>query len=202
MLKSGKQLYFIGVLVASLAIAFPVVVAPDSPIVRRIDAVVEKITGKTEEQSGSLYERQAEWAAINEKLHALGPNAQLFGYGAGGVYIVEFTGGRIPENYSHAHYSWALFRLRYGDIGFIYLGLLTLFIIANGIKMARRKNDLSRIILILDIWSFVHLFTYVFFNFLAAGLQFADLGPDRKLPASERAGVQPSGGPRSKEFYE
>jgi hypothetical protein len=197
-IASGKQLYFIALFVIGLGIAFPLFVPPDSPLMRRIDGLIEKVTEEKEERSGSLYEREAEWAAINQKLRALGPNAQLFGYGAGGTYFVEFTGGVVPENYSHAHFSWSLFRLRYGDVGFVYLGLFALFIVANGVKMARRRGPLSRIILILDVWAFVYLFTYVVFNFLAAGLQFADLGPEGAFQSPRRNGLRSSDDRESK----
>ena len=173
-LKSGKQLYFSVLFFAAAAAAFVLFVPSDSMVMKRINGLTEHVTSEKDETSGSLYERQAEWEAIKAQLAHLGPSAQFFGYGAGGIYRVQFSGGIIPENYSHAHYSWSLFRLRYGYVGFVYLSIYATLLVLNLLFHVRRRSALSRTIAVLDIWCLLFLFTYVFFNFLAAGLQFSD----------------------------
>lgn len=173
-LAAGRQAYVIALLLAVTAALFPIVTPADSPLMRRVDSIMERLSSDKEDESGSLYERKAEWEAINKKLHNLGPYAEAFGYGAGGTYTVEFSEGRIPENYSHAHFSWALFKLRYGDIGFIYLGIFVFLLVAAAWRNAGIEGAAGQIGLILDIWCLTFLFTYVFFNFIVGGVQFAD----------------------------
>ena len=176
--RSAKQVYFSILLFGALAAAFYFLVPDDSMIYRRINGLVDHLTEEKSEDGGSLYERQAEWEAIQAKLHNLGPAAELFGYGPGGIYLVQFT-MVIPPNYSHAHYSWAFFRLRWGYVGFLYLGIYIVLLLINFISHLLRKDILSRTIVVLDMWCIVYLFTYVFFNFLAVGLQFADTNSDK-----------------------
>ena len=172
--RDPKQLYFSVFLLIAASAAAVAFVPPDSKVVTRITGLADKASTSGNETGGSLYERQAEWEAINQKLAQLGPAAQYFGYGPGGVYVVQFTGGLIPENYSHAHFSWALFKLRYGYMGFLYLGCYIMLVASNLLRHALRRDSLSRLILVVDIWCIVYLFTYAFFSFLVAGLQFAD----------------------------
>ena len=188
LIRDPKQLYFsIFLLIAAGAAAY-VFVPSDSKVVTRITGLADKASSSGNETGGSLYERQAEWEAINEKLAHLGLAAQLFGYGPGGVYIVQFTGGLIPDNYSHAHFSWALFKLRYGYIGFVYLGCYAILVLLNILSHFRRRDSLSRLILVIDIWCIVYLFTYAFFNFLVSGLQFADTGELVRISARDQPG--------------
>ncbi len=63
-------------------------------------------------------------------------------------------------------------------MGFLYLGIYCTLLGINFISHLVRKDILSRTIVVLDMWCIVYLFTYVFFNFLAVGLQFADTSAD------------------------
>ena len=173
-LMSGRQLYFFVLFAAAAAGTAYALIPSDSLIYQRVNGLAEHVTSNKDETSGSLYERQAEWEAIKAKLSNLGPMAQYFGYGAGGVYRVQFSNGTIPENYSHAHYSWSLFRLRYGYFGFLYLFCYVMLLAINLMQHVGRKDAASRIVTVMDLWCAIFLLTYVFFNFFAAGLQFAD----------------------------
>ena len=192
LLREPKQLYFSVFLVIAAGAAAYAFVPPDSKVVTRITGLADKASSNSgNETGGSIGERQAEWEAVNEKLAQLGPAAQYFGYGPGGVYRVQFTGGLIPDNYSHAHFSWALFKLRYGYIGFFYLFCYTALVLANLIRHVTRRDTLSKIVAVLDIWCLVYLFTYAFFNFLVAGLQFVDANELVEAPGDNRPNRSP-----------
>lgn len=204
LLRSGRTLYVGVVALLLAAVATPMVLPPESALMRRLNALVT--SDRSPSEGGSLGEREAEREAVNERLHVLRPEGELFGLGAGGTYTVVFTGGVVPQNYSHAHYGFVLFRLRYGDIGYIYLALFGLLMVINAIANFRQRTFQGNIIAFLGIFGCVFMLTYMFFNQLIAGLQFArppagemvaQRRPRRPLSQERPATVAVPGKPRA-----
>jgi hypothetical protein len=175
-LRSGWATYTTAIIILLGGLMFPVLVPEDSPLMRRIQQTIEFASSEEEAKvgEGALGERAAEVVAIEAELDRRGPMAHAVGLGAGGIYPVEFTGGRPIENYSHAHYSWALFKLRFGYIGYFYLAIYWVLLLVNFWRNWRSSLPESRIIVFLNIWAFVFMFTYFYFNLLIAGLQFSE----------------------------
>jgi hypothetical protein len=169
----GRRLYFFLVTAFLLSALAPVILPPDSPVMRRIQATMDY---DPEQTQGSIGERQAEWLAINDKLERMGTAAEWFGAGHGAAYEVQFT-LKVVSDYSHAHYSWALFKLRYGYIGYVYLFIFMCMILYSFGRNYRSHLSADRISMILSMWSFVYLVTYVMGNFFIAGLQFVNASP-------------------------
>lgn len=167
--RSALALYIVGVFAVATPFVIPMIIPEDSPVMHRMRGLTE-YTGN--EEGGSLGERKEEVRAVNEKLHELGPQAEWFGFGAGGVYQPVLTNGVIPEGYSHAHYGWALFKLRYGYVGYVYLLAFGLLLVNNCVLLIRRKDPVAQTVCLLGIWGILFIFTYFSFNFLIAGLQF------------------------------
>lgn len=134
-----------------------------------------RIMGLTEidlsSRTGSIGERQAEWDAITVELNRNGHTIEWFGLGFGGVYEAQFT-HQYVKNYGHAHYSWSWFKLRYGYIGFIYLGFMALTLLYNLIYNLRQKTDIGIFIGLLNFISILYCGTYVNAVFLMSGIQF------------------------------
>jgi hypothetical protein len=174
-LRSGWAVYATLVGFVAIIVAFPLLVPEDSPLMRRIQGTLQlaESDSASTSDSGSIGEREAEVKAIDVAERDRGLTAELFGLGAGGTYYVEFTGGRVPDNYSHAHFSWALFKLRYGYVGYFYLAVFVVFLLWNLRGTLRSKLPENRIIFVLGLWGFFFLFSYMFYNQLIAGLQFA-----------------------------
>jgi hypothetical protein len=169
----GKRLYFSLVTIFLLSALVPLILPPESPVMRRIQATMDYDPEKTQ---GSIGERQAEWLAINDKLERMGTAAEWFGAGHGAAYEVQFT-LKVVTDYSHAHYSWALLKLRYGNIGYVYLLIFVCMILYSFGRSCKSRHPADRISMILLMWSFVYLITYVMGNFFIAGLQFANASP-------------------------
>jgi len=127
-------------------------------------------------RSGSVGERQQEWESINTSQKSDSITADLFGLGMGGTFYMRQSHGSIPD-YGHAHYSWAWFKLRFGDFGFIYLGLMIGVILINIIKGFLLSTHESLVIAFLGIASLIYCLTYVNAVFLMMGVQFFYLRP-------------------------
>jgi len=181
--QSGKALYVSTVSIALLIVSIPLVLPEDSPLMRRIDGTFAYDPNK---KTGSLGERQLEQEAIDKTLEERGPAAEWFGLGAGGTYIVVYDDGTIPENYSHAHFSWALFKLRFGYIGYFYLACFVTLLLINIKICSSNRTPENMIICNLGLWGIFFLFTYAVFHFLIAGLQFSQ-GFSKAMPAPSPA---------------
>lgn len=125
----------------------------------------------TSDHKGSVGERQAEYDAIKTKLKDKGESTQLFGMGHGALYEVKVTHGYMKD-YGHAHYSWALFNLRYGLTGYLYLLLLLFTLTLHAYKNIDLNNPAKMTVSLLCFQSILYLATYVNFVFLLSGLQF------------------------------
>jgi hypothetical protein len=165
----GKRLYFTLVAVFLLAAAVPLALPADSPLMRRVQGTMEYNPDQTQ---GSIGERQAEFLAISDKLHRMGTAAEWFGGGHGAVYDVQLT-MREVEDTGHAHFSWALFKLRYGYVGYGYLLVVGAMTLRSIVRNYRSGYSADRVISVLALFSFMFLLTYVFGFFFLAGTQFS-----------------------------
>jgi hypothetical protein len=173
----GKRLYFTFVFIFALSAVVPLVLPPDSPLMRRIEGTMEY---DPEQTQGSIGERQAEYMAINDKLRRMGTAAEWFGGGHGAVYDVQLTLREVTDT-GHAHFSWALFKLRYGYVGYFYLLILAAMTLRSIVRSYRSPYVADRIVCVLSMFSVAFLLTYVFGFFFLAGTQFSST---RALPAS------------------
>ena len=165
----GKRLYFTLVIGFVLAALVPAVLPPDSPLMRRIEGTMEYDPDQTQ---GSIGERQAEFLAINDKLQRMGTAAEWFGAGHGAVYQVQLTLREVSDT-GHAHFSWALFKLRYGYVGYFYLLILGGMTVHSLVRNYRSRYAADRVISVLAMFSVAFLLTYVFGFFFLAGTQFS-----------------------------
>jgi hypothetical protein len=165
----GKRLYFTLVIVFVLSAVVPSVLPPDSPLMRRIEGTMEY---DPEQTQGSIGERQAEALAINDKLQRMGTAAEWFGAGHGALYAVQLTLREVPDT-GHAHFSWALFKLRYGYVGYFYLLILSGMTFRSIVRNYRSAHAADRVISVLAMFSVAFLLTYVFGFFFLAGTQFS-----------------------------
>lgn len=161
-----------GVLILFLSIGilagFWIVLPKDSPTYNRIIGITELDFSK---RTGSVGERQAEFESINKMLTSVGPVAQFFGAGHGGTYEVRFT-HKYNKDYGHAHYSWALFTLRYGYTGWFYLLALGGALVYNMVGAWNKKEATSLFVSLICLQSILYLGTYVNFVILLSGIQF------------------------------
>lgn len=129
--------------------------------------------------SGSLGERANEVRSIQRKLSDEGATAELFGGGHGALYDVQFT-HEFLRDHGHAHYAWALFNLRYGMSGYIYLSLLALMLLYHACRNVDMRNPTALMIAFMCVQSLLYMGTYVNFIFLMAGAQFLYLAKPQK----------------------
>lgn len=158
----------------------------DSGTYSRIMALTELDLSET---SGSIGERRNEMLSIERDLANRGLTAEMLGRGHGGLYEVQFTHEYLKD-YGHAHYSWALFNLRYGMSGYIYLSILALTLLYHAWRNWRMWNPMALTIAFMCVQSFMYMGTYVNFVLLLAGLQFLYLPREPFKAASGLAAVQ------------
>jgi hypothetical protein len=176
------RLYILLLLIGGAVVLTPIVVPPGSPLARRIEGLnYSNIEQQNQEGTGSIGERIAEWSAIKKKISQKGRFAEVFGLGHGAVYDVVFPQGPASQNYSNAHFGWALFYLRYGYCGFIYLLMFAFLMAANIYRNVRSKNNFNRVVLILCVAGIIYIFTYMAFNIILSGIQFMHMrsGPGK-----------------------
>lgn len=150
----------------------------DSKTYNRIVGLAEIDFSK---RTGSVGERQEEYDAIREMLERKGQTSQLVGAGFGGLYEAQFT-HKYVEDYGHAHYAWAWFNLRYGAIGYFYLGIFASFLAFNILKGFLASNALGLFIAFLCMFGLLYCLTYVNAVFLSSGLHFLHLRPKEQEP--------------------
>ena len=122
-------------------------------------------------REGSVGERSQEWDSISRHLAHLGTTDELMGFGMGGTYTMKFT-HEVEKGYGHAHYSWAWFKMRFGEIGFIYLGILIAALFHNLVMGIKRWNPTSMFIAFICLSGILYLGTYVNAIWLLSGIQF------------------------------
>lgn len=140
----------------------------DSKTAKRIDAMFEFDISS---RKTSVGEREVEFKSIQSRLEREGTTVDVFGLGHGALY--EMRGAhKYKRDYGHAHFSWALFKLRYGDLGYVLVVVVACVLLANIALHAVRGRVIDRFIVLLSTVSFLYLFTYVNFIFLLSGLAF------------------------------
>ncbi len=153
------------VMVAAVALA---ALPEDSALSRRLAGLEDvDLSART----GSIGEREAESDAVGDKIAALGPTGRIFGAGHGASYDVKYT-WEWKLDYSNAHYGWVLFYLRYGTLGYVYLGLWIFTLMISILRTWRSENPASIFVCLLSIWNVGYLGTYGYFSFFIAGVPF------------------------------
>ena len=181
----AKGLVVITVVLIVVSVASQIV-PEDSKTYRRITGLAEVDLSQSE---GSIGERQEEWRAINRKYEKKGKTIELFGLGFGGVYDVARTWTYL-KNYGHAHYSWAWFKLRFGQIGYIYLFIFASALLYNGFiwsTHALRGVDGAWFIVFLCLISLLYCLTYVNAGLLMMGIQFIHYKSNQPKKSEEDA---------------
>lgn len=156
------------ILVLGLAVAITIV--PEGS--KTYNRVVGLADVDLSESKGSIGERQEEWRAINKKYKQVGSTVEFFGLGFGGVYEVARTHFYLKD-YGHAHYSWAWFKLRFGQMGYLYLFIFLSVLVYNGFVWGVRLDSIGLFMLFLCLTSVLYSVTYVNAAFLMMGIQFA-----------------------------
>lgn len=171
-IKSPLKLYVSILLIGCVFVFASLLVPPDSPLGRRIHGLnSENLEQQQKSGTGSIGDRDEEWAQIQKKISKGGQVAKIFGFGHGAVYDVVID-GVASVDYSNAHYGWALFDLRYGYCGFFYLFIFTSLIVANIFRKINSTDNFNRVVLVTCIGAILYIFTYMSLNILLAGLQF------------------------------
>jgi hypothetical protein len=193
-IKSPLKLYLSIILIAVGAVCVPLIVPPDSPLGRRIHELgdSEELEQQKKTGTGSIGDRFEEWSIIQKKVSQGGPIAKIFGFGHGATYFIIIDGNYNPT-YSNAHYGWALFYLRYGYCGFLYLCIYAALIMANIAKNNNSTDNFNRFIILIGIGAILYIFSYMAFDILIFGLQFMHRRTcAEKVTVRERAFVAPA----------
>lgn len=161
----GVVIGMIGIIVLSSAV---LMLPEDSKTYRRIISLTQLDLSK---RTGSVGERQAENDAIDIQLASGGETIQWLGLGFGGQYEVQFSHEYI-KNYGHAHYSWAWFKLRYGQTGYFYLMILVSLLLYNMVSGLKTRTELGVFTGLICLCALIYCVTYVNAVFLLSGLQF------------------------------
>lgn len=135
------------------------------------DRVMKLTDMNTQERTGAIGERFAEWDAIQNKLADKGPEYQLLGLGFGGRYEVRFTHEYLT-NYGHAHYAWSWFNMRFGAIGYIYMALFMAALAYNGFMHMKSQRKEGIFVFLLCLLALIYCLTYVNGVFLLSGIHF------------------------------
>ena len=124
----------------------------------------------------------------------MGTAAEWFGAGHGALYFVKSAARAVHEpGTGHAHFSWSLFKLRYGYVGYFYLLILSGMTLRSIVRNYRSVYAADRIISVLAMFSAVYLLTYVLGVFFIGGTQFSSA---RAAMAEPR--LEPRSGYRSR----
>jgi hypothetical protein len=140
----------------------------DSKTKRRINDLWQV---SSESRTGSIGERMNEWVSIQAKVAEAGTTARWIGLGHGALYNVQYT-HTVIKDYGFAHFAWALFYLRYGLSGYLFLTFFALILVWQTCKYWSYKNPVSMTVALLSMVSVLYLATYVNFVILCLGLQF------------------------------
>lgn len=164
-----KALFALGGVVIAVGIGV-MVVPPDSKTAARIQALAS-LGQQAESRKTSVGERVTEYRSILKRLANEGETVEVFGLGHGALY--EMRGANeYKKDYGHAHFSWALFKLRYGDIGYALVAILGLLILANLVFHLGAWDPVSLFALLMSACALIYMFTYVTFILMVAGVSF------------------------------
>jgi len=162
---------------------------PDSKLAERLNGLENY---EPDARTGSIGERSAEMDAVAEKIDWLGPYAVLLGAGHGAEYDVKHT-SFIRTDYSNAHFGWALFYLRWGLIGEVYLALWVSFLLYATAKNIQSKRPELLMIALLGVFNIGYMVTYAYYTFFIAGLPFLKIplrqDKERQIPGKTESMV-------------
>lgn len=166
----SKGILLLGGLAVLVSVSW-MLLPEDSKTYRRIVGLTEIDFSK---RTGSVGERSAENDAIKRMLASKGQTSELVGAGFGGLYEVQFTHA-YHKNYGHAHYAWAWFNLRFGQIGYFYFCVLLGVLMFNVLNGFRVRHSLGLFTALLCLFGLLYCLTYVNAVFLSSGLHFLHL---------------------------
>lgn len=172
-----KALLASGVVVLAVGVG-SLVLPPDSKTAARIHALAS-LGKQAESRKTSVGERVTEYRSILKRLAAEGKTVELFGQGHGALYEMR-AANEYKKDYGHAHFSWALFKLRYGDLGYLFTGVLAGLIVANMLFHMGSWDVVSIFALLISGCAFIYLFTYVTFILMLAGVSFLARAPQAR----------------------
>lgn len=161
------------VLLASIGGGVLFALPSDSKTYNRLHAIVsaDESSPKT-----SVGERETEYASIKQRLANQGLTIDTLGMGHGALYEMR-AANSYKKDYGHAHFSWALFKLRYGNLGYGLCVLLGAILLVNAALHVTQHEPLQSFAFLLSMVSFIYLFTFVNFIFLLSGLAFLSTRP-------------------------
>lgn len=166
-----KFFVFIVILIPTMLIGFSLV-PEESKTYQRI---YNSFNNEGVNDDASVGERDAEFAAIKEQEAARGVYTDVFGFGHGAEYSVRLT-HQVDDDRSFAHYSWAWYKMRYGDIGYFYCAIHFLLLIYSTVQGLRTKHIVGHAFAILSAACLIYMFTYVNFVILLLGLPYCPTG--------------------------
>lgn len=140
----------------------------DSGIKTRVHAMA-RFDADAASRKTSVGERETEFASIKRRLALAGHTIDMLGLGHGALYEMHFA-HHYKKAYGHAHFSWALFKLRYGSFGYVLTAALAGLLLYNAFIHALSRDALSLYIVLISLACFIYMFTYVNFIFLLSGL--------------------------------
>ncbi len=167
---------------------------PNSRLVQRLQATENY---NPAQRTGAIGERQAEADAVNYKLKSLGHLDQIFGMGHGALYSFQST-QKYVQNSGHAHYGWALFNLRYGEVGYFYLFCfvcLLFYSFVRNVSIGGMEGYFHGSLALLGL---LFVPTWFTFNLMIAGIQLLIARPntyvDEEAPQEEALTGRTMGG--------
>jgi hypothetical protein len=134
----------------------------------------------------SVGERETEFKSIRQRLALAGHTIDLLGLGHGALYEMHFA-HHYKKAYGHAHFSWALFKLRYGSFGYVLAAALAGMLLYNALIHVPSRDALSLYIVLISLSCLIYMFTYVNFIFLLSGLAFVSKHKARRQGSAHRS---------------
>jgi hypothetical protein len=180
LIKSPVTLFTAAAVVVAVGWVAVANLPPDSRLAKRLEGSTEYNSAA---RTGSIGERQAEADAVVYRLEGAGPTAELVGLGHGGVYSFQNTWKYVVDS-GHAHFGWALFQLRYGKIGYVYLGIFVMLLFYSFITNIRIGGMEGYFHGSLALLGILFVPTWFTFNLMIAGLQFLVVRPSQRTVIS------------------
>ncbi|WP_346911900.1 hypothetical protein [uncultured Roseibium sp.] len=141
------------------------IIPEDSKTARRLASAFSSNEYSNDASTG---ERDAEYRAIVSQQQQQGIFVSSFGFGHGAEYAVQLT-HRYDYERSFAHYSWAWFKMRYGDFGYLYCLTVFLFFLWSVFVGFTKGSKWSIFLGFLSLVSLIYMYTYTNFIILTTG---------------------------------
>jgi hypothetical protein len=167
-LKSPPASIAAMVLIAIVSVITWTALPEKSGMKTRVYAMIH-FDAETSSRRTSVGERETEFASIKRRLALAGHTIDMLGLGHGALYEMHFA-HHYKKAYGHAHFSWALFKLRYGSFGYLLTAALAGLLLYNALIHSLSRDALSLYIVLISLACLIYMFTYVNFFFLLSGL--------------------------------